>query len=224
MSFIVAIDGPAGSGKGTATKLIGEKLNLINIDSGAAYRCVTLEIINNKIGLDDIEKIIKLLNNIKIEYKFENGINRVLLNDVDVTFRIRDKDVSELVSKVSPIKEIRYKLNEIFRDFAVKNNIIMEGRDIGTYVFPNADVKIYLDATAEERASRRYKQNQELGINSSYEEILENIRERDKNDMTRDIGALKKADDAIYIDSSNMTIEEVANRIIEEIEIKIKNV
>ena len=220
MSFVVAIDGPAGSGKGTVTKLIGEKLNLINIDSGAAYRCVALEIINEKIKLDDIGDIIDSINNIKIEYKFEDGVNRVFLNDIEVTSRIREKDVTELVSKVSPIKEIRFKLNDIFRSFAKKYDIIMEGRDIGTYVFPNADVKIYLDATAEERASRRYKQNQELGINASYEEILENIKLRDKNDMTREIGALKQADDAIYIDSSNMTIDEVVNKIIEIINLK----
>ena len=220
MSFVVAIDGPAGSGKGTVTKLIGEKFNLINIDSGAAYRCVALEIINEKIKLDDIGDIIDSINNIKIEYKFEDGVNRVFLNDIEVTSRIREKDVTELVSKVSPIKEIRFKLNDIFRSFAKKYDIIMEGRDIGTYVFPNADVKIYLDATAEERASRRYKQNQELGINASYEEILENIKLRDKNDMTREIGALKQADDAIYIDSSNMTIDEVVNKIIEIINLK----
>ena len=215
MSFIVAIDGPAGSGKGTVTKLIGEKLNLINIDSGAAYRCVALEIINKNIRLDDIDAIINAINNIKIEYKFENGENRIFLNDIEVTSRIREKDVSELVSKVSPIKEIRCKLNDIFRDFSKKNDIIMEGRDIGTYVFPNADVKIYLDATAEERANRRYKQNQELGIDIKYEEILENIKQRDYDDMTREIGALRKAEDAIYVDSSNMTIDEVVNKIIE---------
>ena len=215
MSFIVAIDGPAGSGKGTVTKLIGEKLKLINIDSGAAYRCVALEIINKNIKLNDLDAIINALNNIKIEYKFDNGVNRIFLNDVEVTSRIREKDVSELVSKVSPIKEIRYKLNDIFREFSKKNNIIMEGRDIGTYVFPNADVKIYLDASVEERVNRRYKQNQELGINIEYEKILENIKQRDKDDMTREIGALKRADDAIYIDSSNMSIDEVVNKIVE---------
>ena len=123
MSFIVAIDGPAGSGKGTVTKLIGEKLKLINIDSGAAYRCVALEIINKNIKLNDLDAIINALNNIKIEYKFDNGVNRIFLNDVEVTSRIREKDVSELVSKVSPIKEIRYKLNDIFREFSKKNNI-----------------------------------------------------------------------------------------------------
>ena len=141
----------------------------------------------------------------------ENSKDIVYLNGKDVTSRIREKDVAKIVSFVSSIKEVRFKLNEIFKKCAKSKNVIMEGRDIGTYVFPNAEVKIYLDATPEERAKRRYKQNQILGIDMPYEEILENIKIRDKNDMEKEIGALKKAEDAIYIDSTNMTIEEVVN-------------
>ena len=217
MSFIVAIDGPAGSGKGTVTEIISKKLGLVNIGSGSAYRCVALETINKGIKVEETEKIINMLNEINIEFKLEKGKDIVYLNGENVTTRIREKDVASIVSQVSAIKEVRFKLNEIFRSCAENKEVVMEGRDIGTYVFPNADVKIYLDATPEERAKRRYKQNQELGIEMSYEEILENIKVRDKNDMEKEIGALKQAEDAIYIDSSNMTIEEVVRKIEETI-------
>ena len=204
MSFIVAIDGPAGSGKGTVTELVAKKLGLINIGSGSAYRCVALEAINRGIKLEEKEKIVKLLNEIEIGFETNNSKDIVYLNGKDVTKRIREKDVAEIVSLISSIKEVRFKLNEIFRKCANGKNIIMEGRDIGTYVFPSAEVKIYLDATPEERAKRRYKQNKELGIEMHYEEILENIKKRDENDKAKPIGALKQAEDAVYIDSSNM--------------------
>lgn len=221
MSFIVAIDGPAGSGKGTVTELVAKKLGLVNIGSGSAYRCVALETINRKIELEEKEKIINLLDDIEIEFETDNSKDIVYLNGKDVTTRIREKDVAKIVSFVSSIKEVRFKLNEIFRKCADGKKVIMEGRDIGTYVFPNADVKIYLDATPEERANRRYKQNQILGIDMPYEEILENIKTRDKNDREKEIGALKKADDAVYIDSTNMNIEEVTNKVLEIINEKI---
>jgi cytidylate kinase len=221
MSLVVAIDGPAGSGKGTVTEIVSRKLGLINIGSGSAYRCVALETIKRGISPDDTEKIIKLLDEITIEFKTDTNKDIVYLNNENVTDRLREKDISTIVSQISSIKEVRFKLNEIFRNYAKNKDIIMEGRDIGTYVFPNADVKIYLDATVEERAKRRYKQNQEAGIEMSYEEILQNIKKRDKNDKNKEIGALKQAKDAIYIDTSNMTIEEVANKVIETINIKI---
>lgn len=215
MSFIVAIDGPAGSGKGTVTEIVSKKLGLVNIGSGSAYRCVALETIKRGIHTYETEKIIKLLDEINIEFKIETSKDIVYLNGENVTDRIREKDVSTVVSPISSIKEVRFKLNDIFRKCAKDKNVIMEGRDIGTYVFPNADVKIYLDATVEERAKRRYKQNQESGIKMSYDEILENIKKRDENDKNKEIGALKQAKDAVYIDSSNMTIEEVVNKVIE---------
>ncbi len=218
MSFIVAIDGPAGAGKGTVTEEVSKKLNLINIGSGSAYRAIALETINRNIKLEETEKIIKILDEIDIEFGMKNNKDIVYLNGKDVTERIRQKDVSNIVSQVSSIKEVRFKLNEIFRKCAQGKNIIMEGRDIGTYVFPNADVKIYLDATPEERAKRRYKQNKEKGIKMTYEEILENIKMRDKNDMEKEIGALKQAEDAIYIDSTEMSIEEEVKKVMEVIE------
>lgn len=215
MSFIVAIDGPAGSGKGTVTEIVSKKLGLVNIGSGSAYRCVALETINRNIKLEEKQKIIDLLKQIEIEFKIENGKDVIYLNGENVTGKLREKAVAKIVSQVSSIKEVRFALNEIFRKCAENKDVIMEGRDIGTYVFPNADVKIYLDATPEERARRRCKQNEELGIEMSYEEVLENIKIRDKIDMEKEIGALKQAEDSIYIDSSNLSIEEVANKIIE---------
>ena len=222
MSFVVAIDGPAGSGKGTVTEALSKKLGLVNIGTGSAYRCVALETINQNISVEEKDKIVKMLEDIKIDFEIKNDKDEILLNGQNVTKRIRQKDVAKIVSKISEIKEVREKLNNIFLKISQGKNVIMEGRDIGTCVFPDADVKIYLDATPEERAKRREKQNKEQGIDMTYEEILENIKARDKSDKEREIGALKKADDAIYIDSSNMEIKEVVEEIEKEILKKLK--
>ena len=218
MSFVVAIDGPSGSGKGTVTKLVGEKLKLINIDTGATFRCVALEMLNKNIELSEEDKIIELLNNIKIELIKENGEQKVFLNGEDVTLEIRTKRVTDFVSPVSRLPIVRQNLLNLQRKMAEGKDVIMEGRDIGTTVFPNANVKIYLDASAEERARRRTKQNEENNLPSDYEEILKSIKSRDEQDRTREISPLKQAEDAVYIDSSDMTIEEVVNKIIEIIE------
>ena len=213
MSFIVAIDGPAGSGKGTITGKISKKLGLVNIGSGSAYRCVALSAIQQNVKPEETEKIIKLLENINIEFKLEQGNDTVYLNGENVSKRIREADIAKIVSPIASIREVRIKLNDIFKKVAEGKEVIMEGRDIGTYVFPNADVKIYLDATPEERARRRLKQNEELEIKETYEEILKNIKTRDSIDKGREMGALKQAEDAIYIDSSNMSIEEVVSEV-----------
>ena len=211
MSFIVAIDGPAGAGKGTITKLVGERLGLVNIDTGATFRCVALNMIQENIKIEEEKKIQEVLD--KIHIKMEpNG--KIFLNEKEVTKRIRENDVNDLVSPVSTLPIVRNKLLEIQRKIAEGKNVIMEGRDIGTVVFPNADVKIYLDATAEERARRRVLQNQEKGIEASYEEVLEKIKERDKRDSTREIAPLKKAEDAIYVDSTNLNIDQVVEEVI----------
>lgn len=211
MAIIVAIDGPAGAGKGTITKKVGEKLGLINIDTGAMFRCVTLNIIQEKIEPNQEEKIKQMLEKIQIELK-EN--EEVYLNGENVSKAIREEMVTKKVSPVSKIPIVREKMLKMQRKMSEGKNIIMEGRDIGTVVFPNADVKIYLDASPEERAKRRVKQNQEKGIESSYEEVLKNIMDRDKSDSNREIAPLKQAKDAIYIDSSDMTIDEVVAKIV----------
>lgn len=218
MSFVVAIDGPAGSGKGTVTKLVGKKEGLINIDTGAMYRCVTLNMIKEKVGLEDTEKIREILEKIKIEFKTENEEDKVYLNEEEVTKQIREKDVNSLVSQVSHLVEVRENITKLSRKVAEGKKVIMEGRDIGTNVFPNAEIKIYLDATPEERANRRMKQNEEKGISATYEEVLENIKFRDNNDKTSKVAPLKQAEDAIYVDTTNLEIPAVVEKICKIIE------
>ena len=213
MSFIVAIDGPAGTGKGTVTKILAKKFKLINIDTGAMYRCVTLEMLNKGVKLEELDKIKEILENIDIELKKENDKDLVFLNGEDVTKKIRSKEVSDFVSQVSSIKEVRLSMVSLQRKMAEGKDIIMEGRDIGTYVFPGADVKIYLDADLDERAKRRFKQNKEQGINIPYVELLEKIKQRDENDKSKEMGALKLARDAEVIDSTSMSINQVVREI-----------
>ena len=222
MGFIVAVDGTAGSGKGTITKIIADKLNLISIDTGAMYRCVALECINKNIDYTEIEKIKEVLKDINIELKKENNSQVVILNRKDVTREIRTPEVDNVVAKFAAIKEVRDKITPIQRKMGLDANIIMEGRDIGTVVFPNADVKVFLDCSVEERARRRYNQDLEKGIETTYEEVLESIKERHKLETERKIAPLVQAPDAVYIDSTNMTIDEEAEAVIKIIEEKRK--
>ena len=215
MSFVVGIDGPAGSGKGTVTKKVANKLGLTNIDTGITYRCVALQVLNKNISLEDKEKIIETARNIKIDIDNTPNGDIVYLEGKDVTKDIRSKEVTKIVSPVSSIKEVRFLMVDMQRKLAEGKNVIMEGRDICTYVFPNADVKIYLDASVEERAKRRFKENQEKGIVMSYEEVYESIKKRDENDKTKEIGALKLAEDSIVVDTTSLTIDEVVDKIIE---------
>ena len=182
MSFIIAIDGPAGAGKGTITKQVADQLGFINIDTGAMFRCVTLKILQEKIEIENEKAMEKLLETIEIEIKESE---EVFLNGENVTKKIRENEVNNMVSPVSVIPMVREKLLSLQRKMAEGRNVIMEGRDIGTVVFPNADVKIYLDATPEERAKRRVKQNQEKQIPCTYEEVLQGIIERDKRDASQ---------------------------------------
>ena len=218
--MIVAIDGPAGTGKGTVAKLISERLDFVYIDTGAMYRCITLKMIRENISLDEEEKIKDLLERTKITFKNLDDKQHVYLDGEDASHLIRKPNVNELVSPVSTIKIIRIKMVELQRKLGEEGNVIMEGRDITTVVFPNAEVKIYLDAKLEIRAERRYKELIARGNDVTYEDTLESIRKRDKNDMEKEMGALKIAEDAVVIDTSNMTIEEVYDKIKEIIELK----
>ena len=209
MHKIVAIDGPAGSGKGTVADLVSKECNLVNIDTGATYRSVALKALQNNV-IDDEKAIIEISKNIDIKFTPDK---KVFLDGVDVTDDIRSKEVTKIVSQVSSIVEVRKNLVELQKKMAGDNDCIMEGRDITTVVFPNAKYKFYLDATPEERARRRFEQNKEKNIDMTYEEILENIKMRDYNDSHKEVGSLTRTDEQIYIDSTNLTIPEVVKII-----------
>ncbi len=212
-NFVVAIDGPAGSGKSSISKMVAAKRGFTHLDTGAMYRAVTLEALNRKIDLND-EAQYDFLDEISIIYK--NGI--IYLNGVDVSKEIRTVEITNAVSTPSKIKRVRDKMVDFQRESGKYGKILMDGRDIGTVVFPNADLKIFLTASPEVRAERRCKENETLGIESDYDKILNDIIVRDNKDSTREIAPLKKADDAILVDTSYMSIDEVVNKIIKLID------
>ena len=216
--FIVAIDGPAGSGKSSISKLVAQKRKFIHLDTGAMYRAVTLEALNRKIDLAD-EKCYDFLNDISIIYKDA----KTYLNGVDVSKEIRSELVTANVSTVAKVKVVRDKMVFFQRESAKTGKVIVDGRDIGTVVLPNADLKIFLTASAEERAKRRFLENKEMGIDIDYETILKEIKERDYKDSNREIAPLKKASDAIELDTTKMTIAEVCNFIIKLIDERLNS-
>ena len=215
MNKIVAIDGPAGSGKGTVTEPIAKRCHLVNIDTGATYRAVALAALRNNLTIEDKDAITELSG--KIDITFDEA-GHVYLDGEDVSSEIRDKEVTKFVSPVSSIVPVRTNMVALQRKMAEGKDVIMEGRDITTVVFPNAQYKFYLDASLEARAKRRFEQNKEKGIDMSYEEVLDNIQKRDYNDMHKEVGSLIRSDDAIYIDTTNMTIDEVVDKMVKIIE------
>ena len=213
MNIIVAIDGPAGSGKGTLAKALAQKLNLVNIDTGATYRCVALKVLKNNIELSNEDKIIEIAKNINIDL-LPDG--KVIMDGSDVTKDIRSKEVTKIVSPLSSIVKVREIMVDIQRKIAEGKDVVMEGRDITTVVFPNAKYKFYLDASIETRAKRRYQEMQEKGIEMTYEEVYQNIKDRDYNDMHKEVGSLTRTEDQVYIDTTNLTVDEEVS-IIEKI-------
>jgi len=210
----IAIDGPAGAGKSTISKITAGNLKLLYIDTGAMFRAVTFYFISNNIDYENEESVNKYIDDICIELKHINGIQHIYLNGNDVTKEIRTEEISKAVSVVAKNQKIREMLLDIQRKIAKENNVVMDGRDIGTCVLPNAGLKIFLVASVEERARRRYKQLVRRGKTADYDEILVNLKKRDEQDMTREIAPLKKANDAIIIDSTNMTLEKVVKIIV----------
>lgn len=219
MAINIAIDGPAGAGKSSTAKLVAKKLGYIYVDTGALYRTVGLYSIRKGIDTKDAEKVIATLPDIKVELKFVDGAQHVFLNGEDVSEDIRTPEASMGASNVSAIPKVREFLFDLQRSIAAENNCIMDGRDIGTVVLPNADVKIFLTTSVEERATRRYKEMLEKGEEADYNDILEDIKKRDYQDSHREVAPLKQADDAIYVDNGGYNLEDGAEdllRIIEE--------
>ena len=208
--MIIAIDGPAGSGKSTISKLLTKELGFVYLDTGAMYRLFTLKMLKEKISFSDSSKINELLE--KLNINIEN--DRFYLDEKDVSEDIRKPDVAESVSKTATIKEVREKMVNLQREFSKSKDVILDGRDIGTVVFPNADLKIFLVADPKERAERRFNELQEQGENISLDNIYENILKRDRLDSTRENSPLKKANDAIEVDTTGKNIEEVKNLIL----------
>ncbi len=212
-NFKIAIDGPAGSGKSTTAKLVAQKLGFTYLDTGAMYRAITYLSLKNNV-INETGKIIELAKNSTLNLKFVNGKTEVLINSEDVTEHIRTFEVNSNVSDVSKIPEVRKILVEKQQIIGNNSNIVAEGRDTGTVVFPDADVKIFLVAAINERGRRRLKEFQEKGENLSLEEIIQNLSNRDKIDSTREVSPLKKADDAYIVDTSNVTIDEQVEEIL----------
>ncbi len=214
----IAIDGPAGAGKSTIAKMVSAEMGYIYVDTGAMYRAVALYITENNIDDASIENELK---NADISLKFVDGSQRVLLGGRDVSELIRTPEISMAASRTSALPAVRAYLFELQKKIARENNVIMDGRDIGTVVLPNADVKIFLTAAAEERASRRYKELAEKPGHPAYEEILKDIIQRDYQDMNRETAPLKQAEDAVLVDTTELTLEQSADAIIKVIKEKI---
>lgn len=219
--YNIAIDGPAGAGKSSIAKALSKKLGFVYIDTGAMYRAVALFFLENGIKDGSDNEIDKLLDKLDINIKYTDGEQRVFLNNVDVSDKLRQEEIGKLASRFSALKSVREKLVALQRKLAKKENVIMDGRDIGTVVLPNADLKIYLSAGSKVRAKRRYLELIEKGFDRAAldEKAIENeIIKRDEADMNREISPLKKAEDAYCLDTSDMTFDEVVSKILDMVE------
>ena len=213
MGYNVAIDGPAGAGKSTIAKLVAKKKGYIYVDTGAMYRGLAIHFLKKKADPEDRQAVAEACRDAEVTIGYEDGVQQIYLNGENVTGMLRTEEVGNMASKTSAIPEVREKLLELQRSLAREKDVIMDGRDIGTNILPNADVKIYLTASVETRARRRYDELKEKGTDCSLDEIARDIRELDERDMTREIAPLKKAEDAILVDSSDMTIQQVVDEI-----------
>lgn len=215
MGYNVAIDGPAGAGKSTIAKLVAKEKGYIYVDTGAMYRGLAIHFLDKGIQPQETEKVIEACKDAEVTIAYEDAVQHVYLNGRDISSRLRNEEVGNMASVTSAIPEVRKKLLELQQNLAKTQNVIMDGRDIGTCVLPHADVKVYLTASVETRAKRRYQELQEKGEDCNLEEIAHDIEERDHRDMTRETAPLKQAEDAVLVDSSDMTIAEVVKTIVD---------
>lgn len=214
MGYNIAIDGPAGAGKSTIAKLVAKELGFIYVDTGAMYRGLAVHFLKKGIVPGEVEKIEAACEDAKVELGYENGVQQVYLNGENITSQLREEVVGNMASVSSAVPAVRAKLLDLQRNLAKEKDVVMDGRDIGTNVLPNADVKVYLTASVECRAMRRFKELEEKGEACDFEQIRQDIQERDERDMTREIAPLKQAEDATLIDSSEMGIDDVVKAII----------
>ncbi len=215
MNIAIAIDGPAGAGKSTIAKLAAKELHFIYVDTGALYRAIGLCAYRNSIGSKDVDAILEMLKDIKVELAFnDNGEQIVLLNKEDVSSFIRTPEISMYASDVSAIPEVRAFLLDLQRNMAKTNNIIMDGRDIGTVVLPDAKIKIFLTASAQVRAKRRYDELIEKGMDVKFEDVLSDVETRDYNDSHREVAPLKPAPDSVIVDTSELNLEQSVEKLI----------
>ncbi len=213
MSINIAIDGPAGAGKSTIAKKLAKELSYVYVDTGAMYRAMAVYFLDNQIDAGDENSISNACQNVEVTISYENGEQQVILNGVNVNNRIRKEEVGNMASATSVYPAVRTKLVELQQELAKRTNVIMDGRDIGTCVLPQAQVKIYLTASVETRAKRRYDELVEKGVECDLKAIEKDIAERDYRDMNREISPLKQAEDAVLVDSSELDIEGVVTEI-----------
>lgn len=213
MSYNIAIDGPAGAGKSTIAKRVSAELSFIYVDTGAMYRAIALYLLKNAIQPEDLDSVKDALGEIEIAIRYVGGEQHVLLNGEDVSGQIRTEEVGNMASKSSALPCVREKLLELQQKLARENDVVMDGRDIGTNILPDAQLKIYLTASVDTRANRRYKELLEKGTDCDLEEIKKDIEQRDYQDMHREIAPLRQAADAVYLDSSDLTIDQVVEKI-----------
>ena len=216
-NFSVAIDGPAGAGKSTIAKAVAQKMNFVYVDTGAIYRTVGLAAHRNGYALDDSQRISAMLPSLVIDMRYVDGVQKMFLADEDVSDEIRLPVISTYASGVAAIPEVRAFLLDMQRSMAERYDVLMDGRDIGTVVLPNADLKIFLTASAEERARRRFAQLQQKGTVQPFEEVLAEIIDRDKRDMERETAPLKQAEDAVYLDTSDLNQEQSIQAVIDSL-------
>lgn len=218
----IAIDGPAGAGKSTIAKAVAKELGLIYLDTGAMYRAVAYAALKNGTDVSDAKGVAALLEGLKMDIRYEDGVQLIFVNGENVTPYLRTPEMSKAASDISALPVVRYKMVEMQREFAATRDVVLDGRDIGTFVLPDANCKFYMTASPEERAKRRFEELRLKGENCSYDDVLNDIIKRDYNDSHREVAPLKQADDAVYLDTTTLTIAQVVAAVEKVVKEKIK--